>query len=152
MYCTCSTHRFPVVCQVKLTLMLFWAWEIKLCVVKRTAEPPWSAVLVSQFGTRWFSISHVTCIYKHLLSSRNIFLEVIVFYDFGQDFHMLVANPRKQKLNIQVKDSLGFTGLTIGTGEVNILFQTTLFLQKYKVVLNVFFGCLSYLIGWSHSI
>jgi hypothetical protein len=75
------------------------------------------------------------------------FHEIIVFYDFGQDFHMLVTNPRKQKLNIQVKDSLGFTGLTIGTGEVNILFQTTLFLQKYKVVLNVFFGCLSYLIG-----
>lgn len=32
---------------------------------------------------------------------------------------MLVANPRKQKLCIQVKDSLGFTDLTIGAGEVN---------------------------------
>lgn len=34
---------------------------------------------------------------------------------------MLVANPRKQKLLIQVKDSLGFADLTIGTGEVNYL-------------------------------
>uniref|UniRef100_A0A6M2EH32 C2 domain-containing protein n=1 Tax=Populus davidiana TaxID=266767 RepID=A0A6M2EH32_9ROSI len=39
---------------------------------------------------------------------------------WNQDFHMLVTNPRKQKLNIQVKDSLGFTGLTIGTGEVDL--------------------------------
>uniref|UniRef100_A0A6N2LTP2 C2 domain-containing protein n=1 Tax=Salix viminalis TaxID=40686 RepID=A0A6N2LTP2_SALVM len=36
---------------------------------------------------------------------------------WNQDFHMLVANPRKQKLSIQVKDSLGFTDLTVGTGE-----------------------------------
>lgn len=34
---------------------------------------------------------------------------------------MLVANPKKQKLCIQVKDSLGFTDLTIGTGEVKYL-------------------------------
>ncbi|KAK6931860.1 C2 domain [Dillenia turbinata] len=39
---------------------------------------------------------------------------------WNQDFHMLVANPRKQKLNIQVKDSLGFADLTIGTGEVEL--------------------------------
>ncbi|GFZ15732.1 calcium-dependent lipid-binding (CaLB domain) family protein [Actinidia rufa] len=39
---------------------------------------------------------------------------------WNQDFHMLVANPRKQKLHIQVKDSLGFTDLTIGTGEVDL--------------------------------
>ncbi|KAI5579220.1 hypothetical protein BDE02_08G075600 [Populus trichocarpa] len=39
---------------------------------------------------------------------------------WNQDFHMLVANPRKQKLNIQVKDSLGFTDLTVGTGEVDL--------------------------------
>jgi hypothetical protein len=31
---------------------------------------------------------------------------------------MLVANPRKQKLCIQVKDSVGLTDITIGTGEV----------------------------------
>ncbi|KAJ6690013.1 hypothetical protein OIU85_006313 [Salix viminalis] len=37
---------------------------------------------------------------------------------WNQDFHMLVANPRKQKLSIQVKDSLGFTDLTVGTGEL----------------------------------
>ncbi|KAL3581794.1 hypothetical protein D5086_016126 [Populus alba] len=39
---------------------------------------------------------------------------------WNQDFHMLVANPRKQKLNIQVKDTLGFTDLTVGTGEVDL--------------------------------
>lgn len=39
---------------------------------------------------------------------------------WNQDFHMLVANPRKQKLFIQVKDSLGFTDLTIGTAEVDL--------------------------------
>lgn len=40
---------------------------------------------------------------------------------WNQDFHMLVANPRKQKLNIQVKDSLlGFADLTIGTAEVDL--------------------------------
>ncbi|KAF3430957.1 hypothetical protein FNV43_RR25687 [Rhamnella rubrinervis] len=39
---------------------------------------------------------------------------------WNQDFHMLVANPRKQKLLIQVKDSLGFADLTIGSGEVDL--------------------------------
>ncbi|XVE91777.1 hypothetical protein REPUB_Repub01dG0041100 [Reevesia pubescens] len=39
---------------------------------------------------------------------------------WNQDFHLLVANPRKEKLCIQVKDSLGFTDLTIGTGEVDL--------------------------------
>ncbi|KAG2701689.1 hypothetical protein I3760_06G056600 [Carya illinoinensis] len=39
---------------------------------------------------------------------------------WNQDFHMLVVNPRKQKLYIQVKDSLGFAELTIGEGEVNL--------------------------------
>ncbi|XP_061990416.1 tricalbin-3 [Rosa rugosa] len=39
---------------------------------------------------------------------------------WNQDFYMLVANPKKQKLYIQVKDSLGFTDLTIGTGEVDL--------------------------------
>jgi ABC-type polysaccharide transport system permease subunit len=38
-----------------------------------------------------------------------------------QDFHMLVSNPKKQKLSIQVKDALGFADLTIGTGEVYIM-------------------------------
>lgn len=32
---------------------------------------------------------------------------------------MLVANPSKQKLTVQVKDSIGLTDITIGTGEVN---------------------------------
>lgn len=48
-----------------------------------------------------------------------------------QDFHMLVADPRKQKLYIQVKDSLGFTDLTIGTGEVNIIFFKWIFPAVY---------------------
>ncbi|KAM3753499.1 hypothetical protein ACB098_03G098600 [Castanea mollissima] len=39
---------------------------------------------------------------------------------WNQDFHMLVANPRKQKLYIQVKDSLGFTDMTIGVGEIDL--------------------------------
>ncbi|CAN6581493.1 unnamed protein product [Malus baccata var. baccata] len=36
------------------------------------------------------------------------------------DFDILVANPRKQKLYIQVNDSLGFADSTIGTGEVEV--------------------------------
>ncbi|KAK7264145.1 hypothetical protein RJT34_31749 [Clitoria ternatea] len=39
---------------------------------------------------------------------------------WNQDFHMLVSNPKKQKLFIQVKDALGFSDLTIGTGEVDL--------------------------------
>ncbi|OMO75549.1 hypothetical protein CCACVL1_16131, partial [Corchorus capsularis] len=36
------------------------------------------------------------------------------------DFHLLVANPRKEKLRIEVIDSLGFADLTIGTAEVDL--------------------------------
>ncbi|KAJ8759648.1 hypothetical protein K2173_009295 [Erythroxylum novogranatense] len=39
---------------------------------------------------------------------------------WNQDFHMLVANPRRQKLLVQVKDSLGFVDLTIGMGEIDL--------------------------------
>ncbi|GMH12503.1 hypothetical protein Nepgr_014344 [Nepenthes gracilis] len=39
---------------------------------------------------------------------------------WNQDFHMLVANPQKQKLNILVKDSLGFADVTVGTAEVGL--------------------------------
>lgn len=39
---------------------------------------------------------------------------------WNQDFHMLVSNPKKQRLSIQVKDALGFADLTIGTGEVDL--------------------------------
>ncbi|KAK6160507.1 hypothetical protein DH2020_003888 [Rehmannia glutinosa] len=39
---------------------------------------------------------------------------------WNQDFHMLVADPRKEKLCIEVKDSLGFTDLTVGTAEVDL--------------------------------
>ncbi|KAL5993480.1 hypothetical protein ACLOJK_014405 [Asimina triloba] len=39
---------------------------------------------------------------------------------WNQDFHLLVANPRKQRLFVQVKDSFGFTDFTIGTAEVEL--------------------------------
>jgi hypothetical protein len=52
---------------------------------------------------------------------------------------MLVANPRKQKLTIQVKDSIGLTDITIGTGEVN--------LSKFECVQKAsFLQCHLYLI------
>ncbi|OMO72343.1 C2 calcium-dependent membrane targeting [Corchorus olitorius] len=38
---------------------------------------------------------------------------------WNQDFHLLVANPRKEKLRIEVIDSLGFADLTIGTAELS---------------------------------
>ncbi|XP_077247074.1 calcium-dependent lipid-binding (CaLB domain) family protein [Tasmannia lanceolata] len=39
---------------------------------------------------------------------------------WNQDFHMLVTNPRKQRLSVQVKESFGFTDFTIGSGEVEL--------------------------------
>ncbi|KAI3694096.1 hypothetical protein L1987_77056 [Smallanthus sonchifolius] len=39
---------------------------------------------------------------------------------WNQDFYMLVTNPRKQKLSIQVRDNLGFAYSTVGTGEVDL--------------------------------
>ncbi|XP_078161284.1 calcium-dependent lipid-binding (CaLB domain) family protein isoform X3 [Carex rostrata] len=39
---------------------------------------------------------------------------------WNQDFHLLVTNPKKQKLYLQVKDSFGFTEITIGSGEVEL--------------------------------
>ncbi|GKF31441.1 tricalbin-3 isoform X1, partial [Tanacetum coccineum] len=36
---------------------------------------------------------------------------------WNQDFYMLVTNPRKQKLSIQVKDFLGLADTTVGSGE-----------------------------------
>ncbi|KAJ9549453.1 hypothetical protein OSB04_021996, partial [Centaurea solstitialis] len=39
---------------------------------------------------------------------------------WNQDFYMLVTNPRKQRLSIQVKDSLGFADTIVGTGEVDL--------------------------------
>nr|CAB3451580.1 unnamed protein product [Digitaria exilis] len=39
---------------------------------------------------------------------------------WNQDFHLLVTNPRKQNLTIQVKDSIGLIDITIGTGEVEL--------------------------------
>ncbi|KAG6422480.1 hypothetical protein SASPL_119052 [Salvia splendens] len=37
-----------------------------------------------------------------------------------QDFDMLVSNPKKNKLSIEVRDSLGFTDLTVGTAEIDL--------------------------------
>ncbi|KAL7111026.1 hypothetical protein ACP275_05G062500 [Erythranthe tilingii] len=39
---------------------------------------------------------------------------------WNQDFFMLVSNPTKEKLRIEVKDSLGFTDLTVGTAEIDL--------------------------------
>jgi hypothetical protein len=76
------------------------------------------------------------------------FHEIIVFYDFGQDFHMLVTNPRKQKLNIQVKDSLGFTDLTVGTGEVSYLIpKNSFFFVKVQSCLSCFLR-MALLVEW----
>ncbi|PHT54059.1 hypothetical protein CQW23_08521 [Capsicum baccatum] len=40
---------------------------------------------------------------------------------WNQDFHMFVTNPRGQKLYIEAKDTLGFTDLTIGSAEVDLV-------------------------------
>lgn len=39
---------------------------------------------------------------------------------WNQDFHLLVTNPKKQRLSIQVKDSFGFADFTIGAGEIEL--------------------------------
>lgn len=39
---------------------------------------------------------------------------------WNQDFHLLVENPRKQKLNLEVRDFLGFSEFTIGKAEVDL--------------------------------
>ncbi|KAL1565401.1 tricalbin-3-like [Salvia divinorum] len=39
---------------------------------------------------------------------------------WNQDFDMLVSNPKKNKLSIEVRDSLGFTDLTVGTAEIDL--------------------------------
>ncbi|XP_021735376.1 tricalbin-3-like [Chenopodium quinoa] len=39
---------------------------------------------------------------------------------WNQDFNMLVADPQKQKLYVEVVDSLGFAYMTTGTGEVDL--------------------------------
>ncbi|XP_057527190.1 tricalbin-3-like [Amaranthus tricolor] len=39
---------------------------------------------------------------------------------WNQDFHMLVADPQKEILYIEVIDSLGFANMTIGTGEIDL--------------------------------
>lgn len=39
---------------------------------------------------------------------------------WNQDFQLFVANPKKQKLYIEVVDSIGFANLVVGTGEVDL--------------------------------
>ncbi|XP_051116221.1 uncharacterized protein LOC127241296 [Andrographis paniculata] len=39
---------------------------------------------------------------------------------WNQDFHILVADPKKEKLCLEVKDSVGFTDLIVGTAEVDL--------------------------------
>ncbi|XP_057773937.1 uncharacterized protein LOC130993191 [Salvia miltiorrhiza] len=39
---------------------------------------------------------------------------------WNQDFDMLVSDPTKNKLSIEVRDSLGFTDLTVGTAEIDL--------------------------------
>ncbi|XP_042048747.1 extended synaptotagmin-1-like isoform X1 [Salvia splendens] len=39
---------------------------------------------------------------------------------WNQDFDILVSDPKKNKLSIEVKDSLGFTDLTVGTAEIDL--------------------------------
>ncbi|KAK4371217.1 hypothetical protein RND71_010692 [Anisodus tanguticus] len=39
---------------------------------------------------------------------------------WNQDFQMFVTNPTRQKLYVEAKDSLGFTDLSIGSGEVDL--------------------------------
>lgn len=48
---------------------------------------------------------------------------------------MLVIDPRKQLLNIQVRDSIGFTNITIGTGEVRYeTFQPIMSIMNEKSI------------------
>lgn len=55
------------------------------------------------------------------VSAEIFFLyAVVLILCIIQDFHLLVTNPRKQKLTIQVNDSIGLTDITIGTGEVQL--------------------------------
>lgn len=39
---------------------------------------------------------------------------------WNQDFQLFVANPKKQKLYMEVVDSIGFANLVVGTGEVDL--------------------------------
>jgi hypothetical protein len=52
---------------------------------------------------------------------------------------MLVSNPKKQKLSIQVKDALGFADLPIGRGEVCIMYYVFLYNAKSIWVMFYFF-------------
>ncbi|KAL5983096.1 hypothetical protein ACLOJK_017177 [Asimina triloba] len=54
---------------------------------------------------------------------------------WNQDFLLLVANPKKQRLCIQVRDSFGFTDFSIGTAEVMLSsLQDTVPLDKVVIL------------------
>ncbi|CAN6463441.1 unnamed protein product [Victoria cruziana] len=55
---------------------------------------------------------------------------------WNQDFHILVVDPREQRLRVQVKDSFGFTDFTVGTGEVINYFTSIKCMNLY--LLNYF--------------
>ena len=92
-------------------------------VIGPPGEPIWNQVSFSAlviicssylFSVCWnIQLAFVAevLLYLHWLQSDG-------FFFFEQDFHLLVANPKKQRLSIQVKDSFGFADFTIGTGEV----------------------------------
>ena len=58
--------------------------------------------------------------------------------------HMLITNPRKQKLSIQVKDTVHFTDITIGTGEVGFVFflplskDASVIELEYRIIICLF--------------
>lgn len=59
---------------------------------------------------------------------EKLFLCIVSFifnliFSFEQDFLLFVANPRKQRLQIEVIDSFGFSDFTIGAGEVYFSFH-----------------------------
>lgn len=69
----------------------------------------------------WNQVSSETALQLSCVSFYELLLIIYIYSYIQQDFLMLVANPMKEKLSIEVKDSLGFTDLTVGTAEVRYL-------------------------------
>lgn len=120
---SCIITKLPFsMLQAKLIHMLFWRWEIKLHVAKETARQLSSDLLASQSGIRW-----VLWLLKNGLICMVSRGKVQIVYwrcfiYFSQDFHLLVADPRNEKLCIEVKDTMGFADLTVGTAEVGVFY------------------------------
>jgi hypothetical protein len=81
-------------------------------VIGLPGEPIWNQVRFQHLNSWMFAE-----IFLHLCHHAH------KHFVSKQDFHLLVGNPRKQKLTIQVKDSIGLTDITIGTGEVEFFFN-----------------------------